>query len=321
MTRLFLPLVFMILSAPCFSQANYFVTDPQKNFKEAEDLFIKGEYSLAYPLFRSLLDKYPENTKSSHAYLNQDLQYYYIVCELKLNQQVAEEAAKSFVDAANNEPRQQLMSYHLAQYYFTRNDFARAVVYYERAGYNNLSNEQIADAKFELAYSYFKTGQYNNAKPLFDEIHQLPSSKYYYDANYYYGFLSYRDHDYNNALSSFQKVESIPKYRGMVPYYIAQIYYFQGNKDEALRYGQSKLGQDNIYNKKDLNLLMGQIYFEKKDFNKALPLLEAYVQSSDKVSKEVMYELSYCYYNANQVEKAIEGFKQLSNEKDSLGQN
>ena len=34
-----------------------------------------------------------------------------------------------------------------------------------------------------------------------------------------------------------------------------------------------------------------------------------------------MYELSYCYYDANQVEKAIEGFKQLSNEKDSLGQN
>ena len=34
-----------------------------------------------------------------------------------------------------------------------------------------------------------------------------------------------------------------------------------------------------------------------------------------------MYELSYCYYDANQVDKAIEGFKQLSNEKDSLGQN
>src|SRR6185312_15080072 len=52
-----------------------------------------------------------------------------------------------------------------------------------------------------------------------------------------------------------------------------------------------------------------------------LPLLKAYVDNSDKVSKEVMYELSYCYYDGNQVEKAIEGFKQLSNEKDSMGQN
>jgi TolA-binding protein len=311
----------MLLSATCFSQANYSVVDPQKNFKEAEYYFIKGEYSLAYPLLKPLLDQYPENTKSKHAYLNQDVEYYFVVCELKLNQSIAEEAAIRFIDAANNEPRQQLMSFHLAQYYFTREDYARAVMYYERAGYNNLSNEQIADAKFELAYSYFQVGQYNNAKPLFDEIHQLPSNKYYYDANYYYGFLSYRDRDYNNALSSFQKVESIPKYRGLVPYYISQIYYFQGNKDQALQYGQSKIGQNDIYNRKEMNLLMGQIYFEKKEFAKALPLLEAYVKNSDKVSKEVMYELSYCYYNANDVQKAIEGFKQLSNEKDSLGQN
>ena len=321
MTRFFLPFLFIVFSIPCFSQANYSVTDPQKDFKEAEYFFLKGEYSLAYPLLKPLLDKYPENTKSSHAYLNQDIEYYFVVCELKLNQSIAEEAAKRFIDAANNEPRQQLMSFHLAQYYFLRNDYARAVVYYERAGYNNLSNEQIADAKFELAYSYFEVGQYNSAKPLFDEIHQLPSNKYYYDANYYYGFLSYRDRDYNNALSSFQKVESIPKYRGLVPYYISQIYYFQGNKDKALQYGQSKVGQNDVYNRKEMNLLMGQIYFEKKEFSKALPLLEAYVKNTDKVSKEVMYELSYCYYNANDVQKAIEGFKQLSNEKDSLGQN
>jgi tetratricopeptide (TPR) repeat protein len=321
MTRFFLPIALLLLSVSCFSQANYNVTDPEKNFKTAREYFIKGEYTLAYPLLKPLLDKYPDNTTSSHAYLNQDIEYFLIVCELKLNQEIAEDQAKRFIDAANNEPRQQLMSFHLAQYYFTRNDYARAIVYYERAGYNNLSNEEIADAKFELAYSYFNVDRFDEAKPLFNEIHQLPDNKYYYDANYYYGFISYRDHDYNNALSSFQKVESIPKYRGLVPYYIAQIYYFQGNEDKALQYGESKLSQNDIYYRKDLSLLMGQIYFEKKQFAKALPLLESYVKNTDKVSKEIMYELSYCYYDANQVQKAIEGFKQLSNEKDSLGQN
>jgi len=321
MSRLVLIAVLIVFSVSCFSQPNYNVTDPEKSFKDAREFFIKGEYSLAYPLLKPLLDKYPENTKSSHAYLNQDIAYYYIVCELKLNQEIAEEDAKRFIDASNNEPRQQLMSFHLAQYFFIKNDYARAIIYYERAGYNNLSNEEIADAKFELAYSYFNVERFDNAKPLFDEIHQLPGNKYYYDANYYFGFLSYKDKDYNEALRSFQKVETIPKYRGLVPYYIAQIYYFQGNRDKALSYGESKLAQNDVYYKKDLSLLMGQIYFEKKQFAKALPLLEAYVKNSEKVSKEVMYELSYCYYNANMIEKAIEGFKQLSNEKDSLGQN
>lgn len=321
MTRFLLPFVFLIFSVSCFSQPNNNVTDVEKNFKQAREYFMKGEYSLAYPLLKPLLDKYPENTRSSHSYLNQDVQYYYIVCGLKMNQEIAEDEAIRFIDASNNEPRQQLMSFHLARYFFTREDYARAVMYYERAGYDNLSNEDIADAKFELAYSYFNVNRFADARPLFNEIHQLPGNKYYYDANYYYGFLSYRDGDYNGALSSFQKVESIPKYRSLVPYYIAQIYYFQGNKDQALRYGESKLSQNDIYYRKDLSLLMGQIYFEKKQFSKALPLLESYVKNSNKVSKEVMYELSYCYYNDNQVNKAIEGFKQLSNEKDSLGQN
>ncbi|MEP6951008.1 MAG: tetratricopeptide repeat protein [Ginsengibacter sp.] len=321
MNRLFFSVAGIFFCLSCFSQANFNVTDPEKDFKEAKEYFIKDQYSLAYPLLKALVDKYPENTQSSHAYLNQDLEYYYIVCGLELNQPVAEDAAHRFIEAANNEPRQQIMSFHLAKYYFTKNDFARAVVFYERAGYDNLSNEEIADAKFELAYSYFNLKQFEKAKPLFNEIHQLPDNKYYYDANYYYGFLSYRDRDYAEALASFKKVESRDKYKGLVPYYIAQIFYFEGKKDEALRYGEEAIARNDIYYRNDLNLLIGQIYFEKKQFAKALPLLQAYVSNSDKVTKEIMYELSYCYYDGNQVDKAIEGFKQLSNEQDSLGQN
>jgi len=311
----------LILSLQSFSQANYNVTDPEKSFKEAKDLFIKEEYSLAYPLLKELKQKYPENTQSSHMYLNQDVEYYYIVCGLLLNQPVAEAEAKSFVEVANNEPRQQIMSYHLARYYFVREDFSNAIDYYTRAGYSNLSNEEIADAKFELAYSYFNLKKFEEAKPLFNEIHQLPKNKYYYPANYYYGYISYHDRDYNEALKAFKTVEDRGEYQGIVPYYIAEIYYFQGRKDEALKYGEEVLQRGGSYYKRDLNLLIGQIYFEKKEFAKALPLLEEYVNSSDKVSKDVLYELSYCYYDANRVDKAIEGFKQLSNEKDSLGQN
>ena len=119
MIRLF-SLLFLIISLPCFSQPNYNVTDPERNFKEAKELFIKEQYSLAYPLLKDLKQHYPENTKSDHTYLNQDVEYYYIVCGLRLNQPVAEAQSKSFIEVANNEPRQQIMSYHLAKYYFIK---------------------------------------------------------------------------------------------------------------------------------------------------------------------------------------------------------
>lgn len=310
------------LSAVAFSQATFTVTDADKKYKEAKELFVKEQYALAYPLLRDLTRQYPANMISNHTYINDDVAYYYTVCGLKLEQPIAVDEAEQYIGTVNNEPRRQLMSYHLGKYYFTKDDFTKAIDNYERAGLDNLSNDEIADAKFEKGYCYFNLRRFNDAKPLFDEIHQLPSNKYYIPANYYYGFISYYERRYAEALKAFKLVETADEYKGVVPYYIAEIYYFQGKKDESLRYAESILARGGyLYYAKDLKLLTGQMYFEKKDFARALPLLEEYVTSSEKVSKEVLYELSFCYYNDNQLPKAIEGFKQLSGQRDSLGQN
>ncbi len=73
-----------------------------------------------------------------------------------------------------------------------------------RLALDNLSNEEIANAKFEMGYCYFNLKNFAKAKPLFNEIHQLPESKYYIPANYYYGFISFNDGQYNEALKCFR---------------------------------------------------------------------------------------------------------------------
>ncbi|MEP7110026.1 MAG: tetratricopeptide repeat protein [Ferruginibacter sp.] len=314
-------LVAAAISITAFSQPTHVFTDPEKKFKAAKELFVKQQYALAYPLLEEVKQQYPDNQKSNNAYLNDDVNYYYIVTRLKLQLPIAEEEANQYINWVNNEPRKELMSYHLGKYYFTRDDFRKAIENYERAGLDNLSNEQIADAKFEMGYCYFNLRRFDEAKPLFNEIHQLPDNNYFIPANYYYGFISYADRNYNEALKSFKLVESRDEYKGIVPYYISEIFYFQGKKEESLKYGENVLSTGGLYYDKEMKQLMGQIYFEKKNYAKALPLLEYYVNNSRKVSKENLYELSYCYYEAKQLNKAIEGFKQLSNESDSLGQN
>ena len=314
-------LIAVLFSFSIFAQPTYVITDPEKIFKEAKELFIKQQYALAYPILQEVKEQFPEKQKSENAYLHDDVNYYYIVCRLKLQIPEAEEEAKHYIDWVNNQPRLELMSYHLGKFYFTKNDFTKAITYYEKAALDNLSNEEIADAKFEMAYCYFNLKRFADAKPLFNEIHQLPDNKYYIPANYYYGFISYYDHNYSEALKAFKLVESMDDYKGVVPYYIAEIFYFQNKKDEALHYGESVLSRGGLFYEKEMKQLMGQIYFEKKNYTKALPLLEYYVNKSTKVSKEDLYELSYCYYETKQLTKAIDGFKQLSNEQDSLGQN
>ena len=310
------------LGITAIAQPTHSITDPEKKYKAAKEFFTQEQYAFAYPLVKELRNEYPAGQASNHSYLNDDIEYFYLACRLRLLEEAAAPDAAYYINTVTNDPRVQLLSFHLAHYYFLKDDFANAIEFYDKAGYDNLTNDQIADAKFEKAYAYFNMKQFAQAKPLFNEIHQLPDNKYYIPANYYYGFINYYDRQYEEALRSFKLVETHEDYKGVVPYYIAEIYYFQGKKDEALRYGESVLARGgSLYYEKQLKLLIGQLYFEKQDYKKALPLLEDYVNNTPKVSKEVLYELSYAYYKENNLEKAINGFKQLSNERDSMGQN
>ncbi|MCX6209667.1 MAG: tetratricopeptide repeat protein, partial [Bacteroidetes bacterium] len=60
---------------------------------------------------------------------------------------------------------------------------------------------------------------------------------------------------------------------------------------------------------------------DKKEYTKALPYLEYYVAKNEKVRREDLYQLAFCYYSAKSWDKCIEGFKQLGGKEDSLAQN
>ncbi len=311
-----------LLSFTVFAQQTRYFTDPQEKFKEAKEYFQKEQYSLAYPLFKELKQDVRETDIANTPVTVQEINYYTTVCALKQNEGRAEETAKEYIEIEKNNARAQMMSFHLGEYYFRSQQFGEAVRQYEQANLSNLSNREIGDMKFHQGYAYFTMQRFDQAKPLFNSIRSIKDDPNYVDANYYYGFLSFRDRQYGEALESFKIVENEKSYGNVVPYYIAQILYIQGRKDEAISYIQGKLtaGASSQYYDLELKQLIGHAYFEKKDYAHALPYLEEYVSRSKKVRREELYELSYSYYQGNQFAKAIEGFKQLSGKDDSLSQ-
>ena len=213
-----LSLLAVMLTGIAFAQPTHTITGDEKEYKTAKEFIAKEQYAFAYPLVKELKLKYTANKKTDHAYINDDIDYYNALCELKLLQDIGREDAILFINSVNNQPRSQIMSFHLAHYYFLKNDFQNAITNFDAAGFENLSNEQIADAKFEKAYSHFNLKQFAEAKPLFNEIHQVPTGKYYIPANYYYGFISYYDRQYSEALMAFKLVETFDEYKGVLPY-------------------------------------------------------------------------------------------------------
>ncbi len=314
-------LLFLIISVSTYSQQTRIYTDPLETYHKAKELFQKGQYNLAYPLFRDLQENRNESDYSNYRIAFEEIDYYSIVCGLKQNEPSAEAQAKSFTILQSNQPLQQKMAFQLGEYYFRNQDYRNAVVMYEQTNAENLSESEIGDMNFHMGYGYFTLKQFDKAKPLLNKVRLDPSDRNNPDANYYYGFIAFADRNYTEALDAFKKVENHPEYGKVVPYYIASIYYQQGKKDEALAYAENALKKSSSsYYDAGLKRMIGQAYFEKKQFSKALPYLESYAAKTEQLSREDIYQLSYSYYDGKQYPKAIDGFKKLTDGQDSLSQ-
>ncbi len=309
----------------CFSQISLaqqtrFLNDPQAKFNEAKQYFQKEQFSLAYPLLKELHQQLRATDRSNDALNYQEIHYYVIVCALKQNEERAAFIAQEFIDLEDNASLVQSLSFHLAEYYFRKQDFSKAITAYEKVNLANLSNEEISLMKFHLGYAYFTVQRFDQAKPLLNTIRMMPKDPNYLDANYYYGFISFYEKKYGDALEAFTIVENEDRYKKVVPYYISTIRYSLKQEDKALEYAENKLKSGNQYYDLELRQLVGHSYFQRKQFEKALPYLETYVNQSKKVSRQDVYELSYCYYETGKLDKAIDGFKQLGGKEDSLAQ-
>ena len=320
LTKIFVLLFFVVLQTTAFAQYTKMNNDPDEDFKTAKAYWQKEQYSLAFPIFKNLY--HHANTNSNLPVTIQvESKYYAIVCGLKLNDETVEQMAVDFIALEHHAQRTEMMSFHLAEYYYRQKKFEDANMYYAKTKIENLSNSEIAAMKFHQAYGFFSAQQFDKAKPLFNAIRQIQSDANYIDANYYFGFISFYEKNYKQALESFKVVETSPTYQNIVPFYIAEILYFNGERDKAIEYADKAIKKGGQYYDLQLKQLVGHALFEKRRYAEALPYLEQYVNRNDKVRREDLYELSYCYYEASNWKKAIVGFKQLGGKEDSLAQN
>jgi TolA-binding protein len=317
---LFFSLTFFVSSNTAFAQSTAIYNDADANFKNAKDWFQQGNISLAFPVFKQLQFAKNENTNYPD-HLEAETEFYYISCLLKLNDSNAITLAKDFVEKDTHIALVQRMNYYLGEYYFLQQAFNKALSAYQATNIANLSNSEIAILKFHEGYAYFILKDFNKAKSLFNVVRQLTTDPNYIDANYYYGFICFYEKNYKEALAGFTIAQKDPNYQLVVPFYMAEIYYFSGKSSLSLETGLKALEIGSQFYDLQLRQLVGHILFEQKKYNEALVYLKKYVTATPKVRREDLYELSYCYYEASNWTMSIDGFKQLSSGDDSLAQN
>ncbi len=303
-----------------FSQEHIIQRPEHKWLRLAEEQYRNGHYQLALQSAGQYLAQSPGNVPVTVEEEREKARYFQTMSRLKLDNDGAEDSAKFFLHIAFNPAYKQRISLALAQFYFRHEQLSDAIPFYETASIVNLTNTEIADSKFELAYAYFNSRRFDKAEPLFASIKEVPG-KYYLAGNYYYGLLAYNNGRYEDALTSFKRIDNEPQYQNIVPYYIAELYYFKGERkkalEEAIRLTRRK---EKLFYDNELHLLAAQVLFEDQRYGDALPYFEHYYQNTDKIRKEELYEMGYSYYRVNEWKNAIEKFKPLSSAQDSLGQ-
>ena len=315
-----LVLLVILLSKPASSQILSSELPENKWLSIAEEQFLNGNYRMAINSANAYLQLANKSTSAKPVFKKDKALYLKTIAALKLDDANSVDSIEQYIVNTANPTYKQRAAFTVAQYYFQSGALQKAISYYELAGIENLKNNEVANSKFELAYCYFNSSQFDKAEILFSTIKEI-DGKYYDASNYYYGLLAYNNQKYDDALISFDRIAKKPEYISVVPYYIAEVQYFKGNQAVALKNALRLINKrDKIFYHKELHLLVAQIYFEEEAFQEALPYFEYYYKNTDRIRKEDLYEMAYCYYKTGNWQNAIENLKQLSDTRDSLGQ-
>ncbi|MDD2794185.1 MAG: hypothetical protein PHD73_13475, partial [Sediminibacterium sp.] len=170
---------FLYVHQPVHAQLTQTNIEPDAAFKQAKLLYQQEQYSLAYPVFKTMYSNGIYNSNMP-VQVRAEAKFYYIVCGLQLNEPNAAELAKEFIELEPDVAHEQIIAYYLGEYYYRNKEYPNALEFYGKSNIANLNNRQIAEMKFHQGYAYFVLQQFDKAMPLFNSILQLPKYPNYY---------------------------------------------------------------------------------------------------------------------------------------------
>ncbi len=208
----------------------------------------------------------------------------------------------------------------LSRYYFEKGEWGPAIEWGRKTGIAHLDNDEIAAQKFRTAYAYFNQKEFEKAAPLFRAMKGV-ESPYQNAGYYYYGLLAYYQEQYEEAARNLTQVAAVPAYQSTVPYLLAEIEYYRGNREAALAAALKLLQtpEKNYYDT-ETKLLAAQSLYEGGKYREALPYFNAYYDAVEAVRRETLYEMGYSAFKTGDYSTAASRLQPLTAEADALAQ-
>ena len=309
----FLFLYVIIGFSTLFAQKSAIYTNTNFDFEKAVMLYNDSQYLAAQIIF----DKVKLQNASED--LQSDCSYYSAFCAIKLNQSGADELMEDFVARYPTSTKQNQAFIGVANYYFDNSNYQKANEYFIKVDETSLSTEEMEQFNFQKGYCFFATNNKKEATTYFNKVVNSPN--FGAQAKYYLGFMAYEKDDYKEANKQFEQVSGEEKYKEKLSYFQADMNFKLGNFKKAIDLGQVALAKSNENEQSELNKIIGESYFNLKQYDKALPFLKEYKGRKGKWNNTDFYQLGYTYYKQNDFLNAISQFNKIIEGKDFVAQN
>ena len=277
-----------------------------KAYEEGVLLYDKEIYGAAADKFIEVMDAAPDHTHSIYV----GAEFHRAMCAVFLMNKDAESLVLAFIENHPTSPRVYDAIWQTSDFMFNTRKYKKSAEWLQKLDKNELVEEQRQAYHFKLGYSFFAKKDYHGAS---DQFYQIKESKgkYANSAKYYYAHIAYADSNYTTALENFKPLLNDAAFGGIVPYYLAQIYYQTGDMEALLEVGEILISQSENKRVAEISKLVGEAYFQKGNYSEALKYFEMHRQNGGKMTQGSHYAMGYCYYKLEQYDKAIQSFNKI----------
>ena len=312
-------LVMVVTNAWAFAQQTTVFTEANLQFKQGMAFFDEGLFGKARHRFAETIELLRPVNEPKAALLRTKAELNYAKCAIQLELPDGEKLILDFIRKYDPDPVAFQALIDVANYYYNARDYEKAIAYYDRVPTSGMSRDQKSEVKFRTGYAYFVSKRFAQAKTNFREVRNF-ENKYFYPTNYYLGLTYFFEGNYSEAGKLFRIVEKSKRYAPHIPYYLAQILFAEARYSELISYAQPRIADPKLKKKKEIRQLLGQAYFEQKDYPAALEHLTYYAENTGQLRQEEFYQLGYAQYQTGSYNGAIRSFQELDGINTELGQ-
>lgn len=300
-------------------------------------LYHQARYASAETYFRRVA-KAPQAGRLRQS----EASYYAALCAVRLGRHDAVYQMVRFLQAYPESLYANAATYEIGQALYDGREFNGAQHWLGQVSLEALDGEQEAEVNFKRGYCYWEMGQPDSAMVFFTRVKD-GRSYYWSAATYYYAHRAYEQGRYGTARREFARIADDASFGPIVPYYMAQIYYREGDyaqvgsyvptllegatksrKAELLRIlgdAQYRLGEDSLalatwqrYEAEGNALtrtdqyMLGLLCYRNARYEQAVGYLAPAALGDDSYAQHASYYLAACYLHLNDKEKALSAF-------------